>query len=110
MQLPLPHLREFFSAISLYKKFYIIGFTGSLIEIITNLFGPWSAKLIIDNIMAAGTHKDQLIPFLIRISLFLLFLGLIRAWAIYLQIMYVEKDKPGRYCSQKVHKWMVEGL
>jgi ATP-binding cassette subfamily B protein len=91
MQLPLPHLREFFSAISLYKKFYIIGFTGSLIEIITNLFGPWSAKLIIDNIMAAGTYKDQLIPFLIRISLFLLFLGLIRAWAIYLQIMYVEK-------------------
>ena len=91
MQLPLPHLREFFSAISLYKKFYIIGFTGSLIEIITNLFGPWSAKLIIDNIMAAGTHKDQLIPFLVRISLFLLFLGLIRAWAIYLQIMYIEK-------------------
>jgi len=91
MRLPLSNLREFLSSMFPYKRFYVIGFTGSLMEIITNLFGPWSAKLIIDNIIAAGTHKDQLIPFLVRISLFLLVLGLIRAWAIYLQIMYVEK-------------------
>ncbi|MCX7795126.1 MAG: ABC transporter ATP-binding protein/permease [bacterium] len=91
MQLPLSNLREFLSSMSPYKRFYIAGFTGSLIEIITNLFGPWSAKLIIDNILSAGSHKDLLIPFLVRVSLFLLALGLIRAFAIYVQIMYVEK-------------------
>lgn len=91
MQLPLPNLRAFLSSMNPYKRFYVLGFVGSLIEIITNLFGPWSAKLIIDSILSAGSHKDQLIPFLLRISLFLLTLGLIRALAIYVQIMYVEK-------------------
>ncbi len=91
MHLPLPNLMAFLSHMNPYRRFYVIGFTGSLIEIITNLFGPWSAKLIIDNILSAGSHKDQLIPFLVRISLFLLVLGLIRAFAIYVQIMYIEK-------------------
>lgn len=91
MYLLLPNLKAFLSFMSPYKRFYIAGFIGSLIEIITNLFGPWSAKLIIDNILSAGSNKNQLIPFLVRISLFLLALGLIRAFAIYVQIMYVEK-------------------
>jgi ATP-binding cassette subfamily B protein len=86
----LPYLQKYLPNLRPYKKLYLLGFLGVLFEVSTNLFSPWSMKLVIDTILASGNNKQGLSLFLVRIALILLALGLIRAWGIYLQIIKFE--------------------
>jgi len=90
MRLVLPYLQKYLPNLRPYKRLYLLGFLGVMFEVSTNLFSPWSMKLVVDTILASGDNKQGLTVFLVRIALILLALGLIRAWGIYLQIMKFE--------------------
>ena len=78
-----------------YKKGYYWAFLGSLVEIVTNLFGPWMMKLVVDRIVIAGETAQTLVPYLIRVVLFLLGLGITRAVSIFVQIYLFETSAQG---------------
>jgi len=100
----LPYLQRYIPNLRPYKKLYLLGILGVIFEVSTNLFTPWSMKLVVDTILASGSNKQGLTLFLVRIAFILLALGLIRAWGIYLQIMGFEG------ASQRVGKDLREKL
>lgn len=95
MRLPLPGLRRYLPMLLPYKKGYYWAFLGSLVEIVTNLFGPWMMKLVVDRIVIAGETAQTLVPYLIRVVLFLLGLGITRAVSIFVQIYLFETSAQG---------------
>jgi ABC-type multidrug transport system fused ATPase/permease subunit len=95
VRLPLPGLRRLLPMLRPYQKGYYWAFLGSLVEVVTNLFSPWMMKLVVDRIVITGETVQTLIPYLIRVVLFLLVLGIIRAVSIYFQIYLYETGAQG---------------
>ena len=90
MQLFFPKLRRHLPALHPYRHAYYWTFLGAAVEIGTNLFGPLMMKVVIDKITSVGFVPTGIVPYLVRIALFLLILGLTRAVAIFVQIYLVE--------------------